>query len=986
MSILKPITGATLLVLSALSLNAQNAPAGCRPDFVAATSYTAASSILGVAAIDMNGDGRPDLITTAQSYQTALSVRLGQPDGSLGPAIEKDTNDYPYASVVGLFTNDSDPDIVVANSVLRLYKGNGDGSLQDPVLIDPNLYSFVQSGDVNGDGKADLVALGYFNGEIDVFLGNGDGTFQPPVSTPNDFGIFTPAIGDVNGDGKADIVAPTGGPSLKVYLSNGDGTFAPPADVVLGAAMAVTLADVTSDGVLDILAIVNGSLVGVLVGNGDGTFQAAVLYDAGPAPTAVLAADIDGDGLADLAVSSAQMASVWILRGLPSGGFGPPAAYGADYGAHYLAAADFGLDGRLDLVAGSDSIARVSLLRGDGSGDFRSARISGGFEYGQIVAQGDYNEDGLPDIAVVEYYGGLQILLGNGDATFALGPHYDVGVNSPSGLVAADFDGNGHLDLAILSTYFGQIQVLLGTGDGHFGAPIPADAGSGDSYFNFLAAGHFTGQTQTDLLVVAQQNSGAGDLIVLPGFGNGFFGPPIVTPITQGSGFGLAADLNGDGFTDLVLANANSNLDVQVFRAVGDGTFLAPDSYAFGFPARTPIAAHLHDGGPVDVVIPADSQSLLEILTGNGDGTFKTPTLVGLGTSALSVAAADFNTDGHVDLVLANSTADASILLGLGNGAFLSPTTYSIGPGAGIALTGDYDDDGLVDAAFISGSNFSTVGVLRNGGLSGKTHNDSVIVGSPALLHVSADGSGPLTYQWRKNGVPVSDGGPISGATTATLTIDPAAFSDAGSYDVLLTDSCGSIASNAAALAVEFDDVPLDDPFHADILTIATAGITTGCTDTSFCPSNPVSRAEMAVFLLKSKLGADHVPPPPPPVPIYPDVPADVFAAAWIDELATLEITTGCGGGLYCPDRPVSRAEMAVFLLKTLLGSGYVPPTPAGIFADVPLGSFAVEWIEDLYNHGVTAGCATNPLRYCPDAIVPREQMATFLVRTFLGP
>ena len=68
------------------------------------------------------------------------------------------------------------------------------------------------------------------------------------------------------------------------------------------------------------------------------------------------------------------------------------------------------------------------------------------------------------------------------------------------------------------------------------------------------------------------------------------------------------------------------------------------------------------------------------------------------------------------------------------------------------------------------------------------------------------------------------------------------------------------------------------------------------------------------------------------------------------------------------------------------MGSGYVPPTPAGIFADVPADYFAIAWIEDLYNRGVTAGCGTNPLRYCPDAIVPREQMATFLVRTFLGP
>ena len=77
---------------------------------------------------------------------------------------------------------------------------------------------------------------------------------------------------------------------------------------------------------------------------------------------------------------------------------------------------------------------------------------------------------------------------------------------------------------------------------------------------------------------------------------------------------------------------------------------------------------------------------------------------------------------------------------------------------------------------------------------------------------------------------------------------------------------------------------------------------------------------------------------------------------------------------------------MAVFLLKTLLGSGYAPPPAAGIFADVPASYFAIDWIEDLYNRGITAGCGTNPLSYCPDANVPREQMATFLVRTFSIP
>jgi hypothetical protein len=138
----------------------------------------------------------------------------------------------------------------------------------------------------------------------------------------------------------------------------------------------------------------------------------------------------------------------------------------------------------------------------------------------------------------------------------------------------------------------------------------------------------------------------------------------------------------------------------------------------------------------------------------------------------------------------------------------------------------------------------------------------------------------------------------------------------------------------------------------------------------------------MAILLLKAKYGSDHVP-PPPGGQIFDDVPPNSFAEAWIAELAGLNITVGCGNGNYCPDAPVTRGEMAVFLLKTLLGSGYTPPPATGTFSDVPSDYFAIDWIEDLYLRGITAGCGTGPLRYCPDLPVPREQMATFIVRTF---
>ena len=141
----------------------------------------------------------------------------------------------------------------------------------------------------------------------------------------------------------------------------------------------------------------------------------------------------------------------------------------------------------------------------------------------------------------------------------------------------------------------------------------------------------------------------------------------------------------------------------------------------------------------------------------------------------------------------------------------------------------------------------------------------------------------------------------------------------------------------------------------------------------------------MAVFLLRSLLGPGYVP-PLPTGKVFADVPTDAFAAAWIEDLYARGITGGCLTDplRYCPDANISRAEMAVFLLKTLLGKDYVPPAATGtVFADVAADAFASAWIEDLYHRGITAGCLTDPLRSSPDAPVRRDEMAAFLVRTF---
>ncbi len=179
-----------------------------------------------------------------------------------------------------------------------------------------------------------------------------------------------------------------------------------------------------------------------------------------------------------------------------------------------------------------------------------------------------------------------------------------------------------------------------------------------------------------------------------------------------------------------------------------------------------------------------------------------------------------------------------------------------------------------------------------------------------------------------------------------------------------------------------FADVP-QNAFYPFIENLFHNGVTGGCA-TGYCPTTSVTRAQMAVFLLKARWGSLFVPAPATGT-AFPDVLVGNPFAPWIEELVREGITAGCGGGLYCPNNPVTRQQMAIFLLKTLEGSAYLPPAGTGIFQDVTgCPNPNCNFIEELYNRGITGGCQTNPvLLYCPTNAVLRQQMAVFLVKTF---
>jgi S-layer homology domain len=154
----------------------------------------------------------------------------------------------------------------------------------------------------------------------------------------------------------------------------------------------------------------------------------------------------------------------------------------------------------------------------------------------------------------------------------------------------------------------------------------------------------------------------------------------------------------------------------------------------------------------------------------------------------------------------------------------------------------------------------------------------------------------------------------IEGGTpgnTVVFTIGKGAADQAGTWQ-----SSSNIELDLTA-PPSFADVPSDHWAWSWIERLYAAGITGGCGTAPlvYCPEDPVTRAQMAVFLLRSEHGASYS--PPPVTGVFADVPGDYWAAAWIEQLATEGITSGCGGGNYCPEDPVTRAQMAIFIVRT---------------------------------------------------------------------
>jgi len=607
----------------------------------------------------------------------------------------------------------------------------------------------IAAGDFNRDGLIDFAVVNYADNTVSVLLGRANGTLAPQLAYPTGVGPVSIAAADFNGDGRVDLAVANANctgqeqienqctPStVSILLGNGDGTFQPHIDLAVGALpSSVVAADFNGDGKVD-LAIANAfdATVSVLLGNGDGTFRPQTTFaTAATGPNmfwqSVTVGDFNNDGKLDLAVTCSSVISV--LPGKGDGSFGPHIDSGV--GGFFLAAGDFNGDGKLDLAVNGPNgtgAPTLSVLLGLGDGTFV---LQTQYEGGNSVAVADVNGDGKLDLLVPsdlapgngDY---VAILLGNGDGTFRPAANYGT-ASSPVSLWVADLNGDGKLDLAVVTspgcTFIigpnncviqpapGRISVLLGFGDGTFVGQT--DYPTADYYAGAaIASADFNRDSKPDL---AGAERFSDSVSVLLGNGDGTFRPQVSYPVGQTPVSLAAGDLRNNGNVDLVTANANDCSNppcgpgsVSVLLGNGDGTFQPHTDYGVGLLPSSVAVADFRSNGKLDLAVANNGSSSVSILLGNGDGTFQ-PQVSYLTASFVfnqdypqEIAIGDFNQDGKPDLAIATTTA-VSILLGNGDGTFKSHVDIPIAAGYVYAIaTADFNGDGKLDLAVSSSS------------------------------------------------------------------------------------------------------------------------------------------------------------------------------------------------------------------------------------------------------------------------------------------
>ena len=591
----------------------------------------------------------------------------------------------------------------------------------------------VAAADLNRDGIDDVLTATQ-SGVAVLLSQKGTTSYAGPVLYPAGTQPVAIITGDFNGDGNIDAVtANIKGNDLTILFGAGDGTLGAPVHINAGAGpAALAAADINHDGKLDlVVADENGNAVVILHGNGDGTFQSPLTYPAGSQPAALVLGDFNNDGRLDIAVVSLT-GTITILLDDGNGGYTP--VTGSPSGAlvaRSIAAADFNGDGILDIAVAEFQISAAGAIYvsfGKGDGTFQTPVGVALTQYAAAVASGDVNGDGHPDLVAIlsnqtaELINAVAVVLNDGKGNFGA-PQLYGSPETPLSVAAVDLNHDGKLDviMACLPDVYSNrayVSVVFGLGTGSLAEAPEIPAGK----YPMAAVADVNGDGFADLVV-----ADVGSVWAAFGNGKGAFAkqPPM---ISNGQPEGLAlADVNGDGIPDIITETfyARSNrLTVRLGK--GNGAFGPPQSVQAivnnGF-----AVGDLNGDGFADAVMSDAFSNNLQIYWGSSAGTFTTGpvlnTRYSTSTEPQSIVIADFTGDGRADIAI--STLDSGsyqsyveVLPGLGNGTFGSSILTAV-PVNGVLAAGDMNGDGKLDLV-LSGINNNILkdatGVLLSNG------------------------------------------------------------------------------------------------------------------------------------------------------------------------------------------------------------------------------------------------------------------------------
>ena len=523
---------------------------------------------------------------------------------------------------------------------------------------------------------------------------------------------------------------------------------------------AIVTADFNGDGISDVGSVDRfENQIGITLGNGDGTFQPTQIYNVG-GPSDMKTADLNGDGIPDLVVplqgADLPKHQVEVLLGNGNGTFGMPVRFESGSGPSSVALGDLNEDGKIDVVVSNEigQMQGMSVLLGNGDGTLQPPTSYATGNNTNSVVLSDFNGDGHLDAAVVN--SGSQtfsILLGNGDGTFGTAVSYPTPYSTPFVLVVADFNQDSHPDLAV--TYASSnlnVSVFLGNSDGTFQTAI--DTVTAFSSPSSLIAGDLNGDNIPDLAI------GDGFLTVLLSKGDGTFEAPVsytnVGVVTLGQ-------FDGTGGIDAIAFEQRDIAGFTFIAGNGDGTFNAPRSFpAPPIQVWSAAAADLSQDGSADLVLagesPFDGQGQVSVYLNTGNGILAPRVDYLTGNNTTGVAIGDLNNDGVRDLVAANQGDDSvSVLLGIGGGVFQNRTDYPTGHGPRSIVIADFNNDGTSDLATVNSDSLNVSILIGAGDGSFPTHTEVSTAGFPADMaagDLNGDGNADLVVIGEQYGQP----------------------------------------------------------------------------------------------------------------------------------------------------------------------------------------------------------------------------------------